>query len=185
MDNRYLDRVMLRKEIMNKHPDIVLGAYPAAKMAVDELYTWLTSTYLPTRFPLMFEIQRHADGTKHLWNNAAGEIVPLEPASSLEETLKWLGGLIEDDLLFLLPADDGDGYQLKAFVTCFPNGFNTKKKLGMKLREIHTPVPGYKAKLEKSMDRWFSKLKVGTYVKRYNVSQSRCFRTWLMSCSGP
>lgn len=109
-----------------------------------------------------------------LWNSATSEYISLEPESKVEETLKRLGGIVEDDLLFLLPADDGDGYQLKAFVTCFPNGFNTKKKLNLKLRDIHTPVPGYKEKLEKSMDRWFNRLEVGTFVRRYNVSINSC-----------
>ncbi|GLI78784.1 hypothetical protein PoHVEF18_007105 [Penicillium ochrochloron] len=63
---------------------------------------------------------------------------------------------------------DGDSVTLKGFVTCFPNGFNTAKKLNLKLRDIHTPVPQYKEKLEKSMDRFFDKLKVGKFVKRAN-----------------
>ncbi|KAJ5733745.1 hypothetical protein N7493_002531 [Penicillium malachiteum] len=81
---------------------------------------------------------------------------------------KILGGLVEDDFLFLLPSEDGDGYTLKGFVTCFPNGFDTAKKLNLKLRDIHKPVPHYKERLEKSMDRYFAKMKVGKFVKRAN-----------------
>lgn len=77
---------------------------------------------------------------------------------------------MDEDILILLPSDDGDGYSLKGFVNCFPAGFNTKEKLGLKLRDIHTPVPGYKQKLELSMDRFFDRLEVGKVVKRANVS---------------
>jgi hypothetical protein len=80
-----------------------------------------------------------------------------------------MGGLIDDDLLFLMPSDDGDSVTLRGFVTCCPNGFNTAEKLNLKLRDIHTPVPHYKEKLEKSMDRFFDKIKVGKFVKRANV----------------
>jgi hypothetical protein len=59
---------------------------------------------------------------------------------------------------------------LQGYVTCFPAGFNTKEKFGLKLRDIHKPVPGYKEKLELSMDRTFDRLEVGKVIKRSNVS---------------
>lgn len=40
----------------------------------------------------------------------------------------------------------------------------------MKLAHIHAPVPGYGAKLEKSMDRFFAGLGFGKVVKRQNWS---------------
>lgn len=61
---------------------------------------------------------------------------------------------------------------LKGFVTCFPNGFNTATKLNLELRDIHTPIPQYKEKLEKSMDRYFEKLKAGKFIQRANVRGS-------------
>jgi Protein of unknown function (DUF3445) len=43
-----------------------------------------------------------------------------------------------------------------------------RKKINSKLANLHTPVPGYAAKLEKSMDRIFATLPVGKIVKRVN-----------------
>jgi hypothetical protein len=63
-------------------------------------------------------------------------------------------------------------YILSAYATCYPAGFNPRKKLGRPLAQIHAPVPGYADKLEKSMDRFFDKLEVGKYVKRVNWSIS-------------
>lgn len=54
-----------------------------------------------------------------------------------------------------------------AFVAGFPAGFSPLAKQGMILKDIHKPVPMYKEKLEASMDRYFSKVKVGDYVKRF------------------
>ena len=65
-------------------------------------------------------------------------------------------------------------------MTCFPNGFDTRLKLGLKLREIHDPVPGYAEKLERSMDRFFERLEVGKVVRRVNV----CMNSVLHSGSG-
>ncbi|OJD15775.1 hypothetical protein AJ78_03993 [Emergomyces pasteurianus Ep9510] len=61
-------------------------------------------------------------------------------------------------------------YVLEAYAACFPSGFDTREKLGNSLVDIHEPVPGYKQKLEKSMDRFFRKLPAGKYVKRANWS---------------
>ena len=43
-----------------------------------------------------------------------------------------------------------------------------RKKINFTLANIHTPVPGYAAKLEKPMDRIFETLPVGKIVKRVN-----------------
>lgn len=65
---------------------------------------------------------------------------------------------------------ENGSYVLRGFVTCFPAGFDTKEKFGMRLRDVHAPVPGYKAKLERSMDRFFARLEVGRVVMRSNWS---------------
>jgi hypothetical protein len=148
---------------MRDHHEIVIHASEAIKPAVDELYTWLTGVYLPTRFPTMFSLSR-----THLHNLVTSESLPLQPPSDPIHTFELLGENLDGDFLLLLPSNDE--YELQGFVTCFPSGFNTKEKFGMKLRDIHTPVPGYKEKLEKSMDRFFERLEVGRVVQRSNVS---------------
>lgn len=171
MDHNYLDRITLRRSIMTQYPETVLAAEDCVKPAVDEFYTWLVGTYLPTRFPRMFQLQQPPEKDGFLHNLVTDERLSLCPETNAIDTLRVLGGLVDDDFLFLVPSEDGDGYTLKGFVTCFPNGFNTAKKLNLKLRDIHTSVPQYKQKLERSMDRFFDKLKVGRFIKRANVSQ--------------
>jgi hypothetical protein len=88
--------------------------------------------------------------------------------------LYTLGHNVDDEFLILLPsstAEDGSPiYHLQAYVCCFPSGFSTPDKFEQPLAGIHKPVPGYKAKLEKSMDRFFAKLEVGKIVRRSNWS---------------
>lgn len=165
MDNNYLTRITLRKDVLRDHHDTVVQALPDVKSAVDELYTFLIGTYLPTRFPTMF-----TNSPRGLLNRVTSQYLPLQPSQDAVRSLEIIGENLDDDFLILLPSEDGDGYVLKGYVTCFPAGFNTKEKLGLKLRDIHTPVPGYKQKLELSMDRFFEKLEVGRVVKRSNWS---------------
>jgi len=108
-----------------------------------------------------------------LHNLATGDFLPLLPSSDPEKSLEILGENVDEDLLLLLPPkseDDGAvEYRLQGYVVCFPSGFDTAKKFGMTLRDIHGPVPGYREKLARSMDRFFERLEVGKVVGRCNV----------------
>lgn len=122
----------------------------------------------------MYKLQRETEEkqtTSSLLNLVTNESIPLH-VTSTHKALQTLGSHIDTDFLFLLPSsgDEGGKYHLEAFVTCFPSGFSTLEKLGLPLAAIHTPVPGYAAKLEKSMDRFFASLPVGRMVKRANWS---------------
>lgn len=166
MDNTYTARIALRRNLISSRPHDVLAVTPVIEPSVLEFYSWLMLTYLPLRFPTVFTL---LDGKGGLKNLVTREELPLTPSSALQ-ALEIIGGNIDDDFLFLLPTAEEGKYRLEGFVTCFPSGFNTRGKLGLKLADIHIPVPGYSAKLEKSMDRFFATLPVGKIVRRVNWS---------------
>ena len=185
MDNTYLDRINLRRNIMSEHFNSTVQCNPIAESAVMELYGWIFGTYLPKRFPNTFQLVNAAvvaaahnksdaktEGIQ-LFNSANKSYIPLNPESPLS-ALRTLGENVDTDFLLLLPSSSDtttDGlpvYHFEAFVTCFPSGFSTREKLGLPLADVHGPVPGYKTKLEKSMDRFFAKLETGRMVKRAN-----------------
>ncbi|KAI9374682.1 hypothetical protein BJX61DRAFT_275241 [Aspergillus egyptiacus] len=125
---------------------------------------------------------------------------PVDPEQVISGTATTQAGLlslldtlstwIDEDYLILLPStsspttrtnssppspeeEEGGGitpYILQSYSTYYPAGFDTRTKLGRPLAEIHSPVPGYKAKLEKSMDRFFARIEVGKFVVRTNWS---------------
>lgn len=170
---------------MKENGEIVVAANPCVTASVQEFYAWLLGTYLPLRFPTMFAISPASDKTQPAFHNLVTDeshplIAPTDPVAAFS----ILGGLVDDDFLLLLPAEDGDGYRLQGFVTCFPNGFNTKEKLGLRLREIHAPVPGYKKRLELSMDRFFGRVEVGWWGRRVNVSALLARRVWSLELGG-
>ncbi|RDW86553.1 heme-dependent oxidative N-demethylase family protein [Aspergillus mulundensis] len=95
--------------------------------------------------------------------------------------LDTLGTWIDEDFLILVPSpvsptpddptpDPSTQYHLEAYTTYYPAGFDTRKKLGRTLQQIHVPLPRYKQKLSMSMDRFFERLEVGKAVMRVNWS---------------
>lgn len=124
MDKNNLDRVTLHKQLMNTETEDLHAAQESVKPAVDELYTWILRTYLPTRFPQSFKITKDS---KSLHSPASGDISPLKSPELPIDALRTLGSTVEDDLFFLLPSLDRDGYTLHGFVICFPGGFDTRK----------------------------------------------------------
>ena len=107
-------------------------------------------------------------------NRITGQMFPTQPTSvtTTEILLSTLGQTVDTDFLFLLPENDSEDpkYKLEAYICICPSGWDPRQKLGKRLASIHDPVPGYKDKLEGSMDRYFKSLEAGKYVKRSNWS---------------
>jgi hypothetical protein len=163
MDDTYKERMQARQDIVNEYP----GALDCLDSAVDmlnELYEYLMEEYLPVRYPTMF---RFSD-SQHLENLVTGEIMPRKAPADRYEALRIINRNVDEDFLMLLPSPDDDGYSLQAFVWAYPVGFDPQSKKGMKLRDAHKPVPGYKEKLAPSMDRYFGKLQPGNVMYRVN-----------------
>jgi hypothetical protein len=184
MDKNHKDRIAYRRKIMAEHPKETLSVTDDSRIgaAVREYYTWLTGTYLPLRYPSMFKLHKttYEVGEHFLLQNLlTGEMwpsFPLDPRTAqTDRLLATLGKTLDEDILFLLPEENtpegqDPKYVLHAYIVCCPSGFNPAEKIGKRLADIHEPVPGYGAKLEGSMDRYFAKLEVGKYVKRVNWS---------------
>lgn len=129
-----------------------------------EVYTYLMSQYLPTRYPSMFNARRDLNRFQNL---VTGRAFPLSCPEDPREALAILGETVEDDMFLVQNTEHG--HRSVAFVCCHPSGFDPSQKLGKGLREIHGPVPHYD-KIGPSMERFFGRLEVGKNVKRMNVS---------------
>lgn len=182
MDRTYQDRIKKRQAVLDQHHDIVVAVNePSVKdtrirAAVSELYKFILKDYLPNRYPSMFRLELCPEygSKKMLQNLVTGAKWPTTLADN-EPTIRALEILtqtVDEEFLILLPdisaPEDTPSYVLQAYATCFPSGFNTREKLGLRLADIHGPVPGYAQKLERSMDRFFAKIEVGRVIKRVN-----------------
>lgn len=179
MDRTYADRLQYRSKIFKESSDIAIGVHDDKRVrsAVVELYKFLLGTYLPKRYPSTFKLHftSFETGDQFMFENlVTKQIFPTVPANvtPTETLLRTLGVTIDTDFLFLLPEDESESsdpkYVLQAYVCVCPSGWDPREKLGKRLATIHGPVPGYKDKLEGSMDRYFKALEVGKYVKRSN-----------------
>ncbi|KAJ5541281.1 hypothetical protein N7494_006357 [Penicillium frequentans] len=182
IDKTYKDRLALRKQLLEQHHDIVvavnntLTADTRIHSAVCELYTFVLGKYLPSRYPGIFKLHPSTDKSSEIFENTvtgASWPTTLHTETPTIRALEILAQTVDEEFLILLPdisSPDQPKYILQAYATCFPSGFNTREKLGLRLADIHTPVPGYADKLERSMDRFFAKVEVGRFVKRVNWS---------------
>ncbi|KAF3920578.1 hypothetical protein ABW21_db0200678 [Orbilia brochopaga] len=169
LDSSYPTRIALRKTLVAQNPSTMLGASPQAGSAVKELYHFILSQHLPTRFPSLFAI----DAAKSTFTNrVSNDTHPLTAPEPSTAALSIIASTVEEDILILQQDPAEDAYRLTAFIACFPNGFDSSQKMGMTLREIHRPVPLFREKLAPSMDRFFGKLEVGRWVKRLNWTVS-------------
>ncbi|KAJ5158609.1 Protein of unknown function DUF3445 [Penicillium coprophilum] len=182
MDKTYKDRVTLRKSVLDQNHDIVVAINnektpdedPRIRPAINELYNFVLEKYLPTRYPSMFRLNAEGSLFQNLVTGATWPTA-LSPATPTIRALEILSQTVDEDFLILLPeispdSEDQPRYVLQAYATCFPAGFNTREKLGLRLSDIHGPVPGYHEKIGRSMDKFFARIQVGKFVKRVNWS---------------
>ena len=189
IDNGYAERLAQRKKLISTYPAVVLGFQPEMVQSLEELYEYLFGYYLPQRFPGLFKITIRMElemrqPVRWLKNLVTGDCHPLIPPTrrlrepeltgAVNYLLQAIGTTIEEDFLMLLPDkllpgnQGGSEYKMRAFCTCFPSGFNSPGILGKPLASIHQPVPGYKERLQMSMDRFFARVVVGKPWKRWN-----------------
>lgn len=182
-DKTYQDRIALRESLIRQYPEDVVGitndADDRVQGAVRELYSYLFTVYLPSRYPSIFRPSLDQNGAMvSLENVVSQETIPtIAEKLSLRTALETISRNIDEDFFILLPHksdQDNDStdviYVLEAYSACFPSGFQPREKLGKRLADIHGPVPGYKTKLQKSMDRYFARLESGKLVMRVNWS---------------
>jgi hypothetical protein len=138
MDCTFPSRCSIRKSLIASERHEVLACNPRAAPAVLELYHWLISTYLPSRFATVY-----AKVEEGLKNIVTGDVMPSGLSEEdAEEALQLMGENIDDEFLLLLPslAEEDEGkYRMEAFINCFPSGFNTRSKLDMLLADSKLP----------------------------------------------
>lgn len=76
-----------------------------------------------------------------------------------------LQNIPEDFAIMIRNPADGH-YYFRAGLLCSSLGWNVDTKLGLKLSEIHGPIPDYEEKMKFSMDRYFSKMPSDKPIQR-------------------
>ncbi|KAM0340604.1 hypothetical protein ACHAPU_010441 [Fusarium lateritium] len=121
------------------------------------------TAYLTARYPKIFQL---SDGL--LRNTLTGEAFSY-PASNPQEAMATAAKLVQDDLVIMVEEEDGE-YHLDAGAVCLPGFWRLSEKFRMSLDTLHieAKVPHYRAKLQKSMNRFFKSMQPDKAVVRNN-----------------
>lgn len=153
LERTYAEKIKERKELFDKNGTMVLDYLPGSELGCKEVME-MALQFLCARYPRYFSISKSED-KGYVFHNGilhnqtiVGDMHPLHVL---------LENVPEDFAVMIRNPDDGF-YYFRAGLLCSSLGWSVKSKLGMQLKEIHSPIPDYKEKMEFSMDRYASHL---------------------------
>ena len=85
-----------------------------------------------------------------------------------DRSIDLAGRLVQEDFCLMAPGEAG--YTLEAASVCFPARWRLADKIGRPMSVIHEPVPGFRDRLARPVDRFFDRLRVDHPVWRVNWS---------------
>jgi hypothetical protein len=146
LESTYPKRIRQRQELFAKHDKCVLDALPGSELACKELME-MCLQFLCARYPHYFRL----DKENMIFYNSI-----LNTQSKLRDTppLEVLLNNVPEDFGIMLRDPETGFYHFRAGMICSALGWNVSTKLGMRLHEIHEPIPDYKEKMQFSMDRF-------------------------------
>ena len=145
LESTYKERIYQRKELYSEHGTSVLQWLPGSELACKELME-MNVQFLCARYPQYFSLSANR---RTFTNKILGTVQDVYAKHPL---LVILDNVPEDFAVMLRDPESGY-YFFRAGVICSALGWNLGTKIGLKLNEIHAPIPDYKEKMQFSMDR--------------------------------
>jgi hypothetical protein len=146
LEKSYVDRIRERQGLLAKHGDAVLQALPGSELACKELME-MSLQFICARYPQYFRLDKDTM-TFH------NEILHTQTNLRSTDPLHVLFKNIPEDFAIMVRDDNTGFYLFRAGIICSSLGWNVASKIGMRLHEIHAPIPDYKEKMQFSMDRY-------------------------------
>lgn len=147
-DQSYTSRIMERKELFAKHGKLVLNYLPGSELGCKEIMEHALQ-FCCARYPDYFRLSR-SPSKGYIFHNG---ILKSETVIRDVHPLRVLLDNVPEDFAVMLRNPEDGCYYFRAGVICSSLGWNVDTKLGMQLKQIHSPIPDYKEKMEFSMDR--------------------------------
>ncbi|KAF2086487.1 hypothetical protein K490DRAFT_74428 [Saccharata proteae CBS 121410] len=158
LQSNYAETIRQRQEIFAKVGHRVLNGLPGSELACKELME-MCLQFICARYPQYFRL----DLEKMVLYNG---ILKTETHIKKEHPLRVILDNIPEDFGIMLRDPTNGYYFLRAGLICSSLGWDLGSKMGMRLDEIHQPIPDYKEKMQKSMDRYFAKKAVDKPIQR-------------------
>lgn len=157
LESTYKDCIAQRRELYAKHGSEVLQWLPGTELACKELMEMIIQ-FICARYPQYFTLSEDK-----LW--LENKILGIRANIRVKHPLLILLDHIPEDYAITLRDPETGYYSFRAGVICSALGWNVGSKIGLKLHEIHQPVPDY-PKMQFSMDRYFSKMPTNKPIQR-------------------
>ncbi|KAL5117631.1 hypothetical protein ACEQ8H_004524 [Pleosporales sp. CAS-2024a] len=158
LESTYTRRIRERQHLLKEHGDAVLQALPGSELACKELME-MCLQFLCARYPHYFQLDR---SNMVFYNH----ILHTETDIRNTRPLHVLFNNIPEDFALMLRDDKTGFYLFRAGIICSSLGWNVASKIGMRLHQIHAPIPDYKEKMQFSMDRYFAKKATDKPIQR-------------------
>ena len=149
LENTYVDRIAERKGLFEKYGKLVLNYLPGSELSCKEIMETALQ-FLVARYPQYFSLKQTEDQGYVFENRILRTETVINEMHPLHVLLE---NLPEDFAVMIRNPEDGL-YYFRAGLLCSSLGWNVDTKLGMQLKDIHSPIPDYKEKMEFSMDRY-------------------------------
>ncbi|TMU85210.1 DUF3445 domain-containing protein [Bacillus sp. BHET2] len=165
----YQEEILLKRKLLTHHPERCYQSQPhtlKAQWEVLELIVLhLTSNY-PEHFSIVktgkeWTLHNHILKEKTTFALGVETTLPSEP-------LDFIGRHVQEDLIFMMQRDDD--LFLDAGQLCFPANWSLAFNTGMRFKEIHHPIPGFK---DKGLDQ-----RILTFLMRMEAGDPWVRRNW-------
>ena len=149
VEKTYVQRVHDREELYQKFGKMVLQYLPGSELGCKEIMEHALQ-FLCARYPQHFSLT-HSEDKGYVFKNG---LLNNETVIKDMHPLHVLLHNVPEDFAVMLRNPDDGMYYFRAGLLCSSLGWNVDTKIGMQLKEIHSPIPDYKEKMEMSMDRY-------------------------------
>ena len=148
LEQSYVSRVAQRKELFEKNGKRVLNYLPGSELGCKEVMEMALQFYC-ARYPQYFSLSG-SSSQGYIFHN---RLLKKETVINSMHPLHVLLENVPEDFAVMIRNPEDGYYYFRAGILCSSLGWDVGTKLGMRLAEIHGPIPHYKERMEKSMDR--------------------------------
>lgn len=148
LEQSYTTRIADREKLFKEHGKLVLNYLPGSELGCKEVMENALQFYC-ARYPQHFSLS-YCPSNGHVFHNG---ILKTETVIRDMHPLHVLLHNVPEDFAVMIRNPDDGCYYFRAGILCSSLGWNVDTKLGMQLKQIHSPIPDYQEKMEFSMDR--------------------------------
>ena len=147
-----------REEIFCQRGANVVRKLPGSELATKELMEMCVQ-FLCARYPKYFSLNKDNTILRNGILNTETDLKSTEPLHVLLQN-------VPEDFAIMIRDSQTGIYSFRGGMIMSSLGWDLGSKIGLKLHEIHAPIPDYSEKMQFSMDRYFAKKPTNKGIQR-------------------